>query len=86
MKQKYFVEVTDTFGGELNYSWVRRYMVTANSMLGAVQKLSRHTGYSFRKNFSDGESARYDAKNACIGAYLTWSDGSEAETYKVETI
>ena len=32
MKMIYFVEVTDTFGGEVNYSWVRRYLVRAKSI------------------------------------------------------
>lgn len=35
MKNTYFVEVTDTFGGEANYCWVRRYKVSASSKLGS---------------------------------------------------
>ena len=28
----YFVEMTDTFGGEANYSWVNRFLVNAISV------------------------------------------------------
>ena len=37
----YKIEITDTFGGEANYSWVRRYEIAANTMKGAMQKLAR---------------------------------------------
>ena len=42
----YLLTVTDLFGGEANFSWVRRYKVTAKSHLGAIQKLAKHTGAS----------------------------------------
>lgn len=45
--QFYFVEVTDTFGGEANYSWVKRLKVKANTMRGAVNKVSRDSGLSW---------------------------------------
>lgn len=35
----YLLTVTDLFGGEANFSWVRRYKVTAKSHLGAIQSL-----------------------------------------------
>lgn len=62
----YLIEVTDTFAGDANYSWVRRYAVRAESVLGALQKLSKHEGYRFR---SSGGS-RYDARGACICAFV----------------
>ena len=37
----YFVELTDTFGGEANYSWVNRYKVVASSFNGAIRKVSK---------------------------------------------
>ena len=49
--QTYFIELTYTYGGELNYSWVRRFLVKAKSMRGAMCKLARETGYSARKDF-----------------------------------
>lgn len=32
----YFVEVTDIYGGEANYSWVTRHAIRAKSERGAV--------------------------------------------------
>ena len=62
----YYVEVTDTFSGEANYCWVRRYKVRANTARGAICKVSRHECLSFR-----GVGAgRYDAVGACICAFV----------------
>lgn len=61
----YYFELTDTFGGESNYSWVQRHKITANSLHGALIKLSNFTCLNFR---FDGN--RYNAKGACICAFL----------------
>jgi len=63
MRQFYF-ELTDTFGGELNYCWLHRFIVNAKSLRGALQKLSRETGFHFKNT-----GLYYRAKNACIAAY-----------------
>lgn len=68
MKEFYF-EITDTFGSELNYSWVNRLKINAKSLHGALIKLSKHSGLKFKNN-----GIYYKAKNACIGAYLIDSD------------
>jgi hypothetical protein len=60
----FYFEMTDTFGGELNYCWLKRFKITAKSLRGALIKLSRETGFNFRNNGS-----YYQVKNACIGAY-----------------
>ena len=57
----YQFEITDTFGGETNYSWVKHYQVKANSLHGALCKISRETGYNFT-----GDGYWYKAKNACV--------------------
>ena len=62
MKQVFYFELTDTFGGELNYSHVTRFKVTAKNIQGALIKISRETGYNFKFNGS-----YYKAKKACIG-------------------
>ena len=46
MKHIYRIEVTDTFGGESNYSWVRRYEFTAKSDLAAVRKAKNLAGWT----------------------------------------
>jgi len=42
-KQSFFVEITDTFGGEANYSWVKRFIVRASTFRGAISKVSKET-------------------------------------------
>lgn len=78
---KYLMEITDTFGGEANYSWIRRFMVSANSMRGAVQKLARSEGGGWRKNYGDSDSARYNLSGACICMFVTWIDAAEVADY-----
>lgn len=64
-KQIFYFEMTDTFGGELNYCWLHRFIVEAKSLRGALIKLSKETGYNFRAT----NNIYYKAKNACIGLY-----------------
>ena len=77
-KYTYYFEVTDTFGGELNYCWLDRFAIEASSLRGALIKLSRHTGLNFRHNGS-----YYKAKNACIGAYEV-EDCTNIDDYKIK--
>ena len=58
----FYFELTDTFGSELNYSHLTRFKVFANTIRGAVIKVSKETGYNFRFN-----GVYYKAKKACIG-------------------
>jgi hypothetical protein len=62
--QVFYFEMTDTYGGELNYCWLKRFKITAKNLKGALIKLSRETGFNFRNN-----GLYYKAKTACIGAY-----------------
>jgi len=77
MKHQYFVEMTDTFGREANYSWVNRFLVTSTSELGAIRKVTKHTGYHARK-VSDGQ---YRVPGACMVYFLNDAQGNEAEQY-----
>ena len=67
----YKIEITDTFSEEANFSWIKRYTIKANSVLGAIRKASRLTGYRFKINYVNMDCARYDAKNACVCAFIT---------------
>ena len=62
--KKFYFELTDTFGSELNYCWLKRFEVSAKSLHGALCKLSAEIGLNFRFNGS-----YYKAKNACIALY-----------------
>jgi len=44
----YYVYLTDVFGGNLNYSWVTKLRVKANSIHGVLCKVSRVTSLNFR--------------------------------------
>lgn len=66
----YRIEITDTFGGEANYCWVRRYSIDAASERGAIQKLAKQYGAGWRKVWDDGETSRYDLRGSCICLFI----------------
>lgn len=66
MKKTFTFEVTDTFGGQANYCWVRRQVIEAKSLHGALCRLSAIEGLNFRSVGCD----RYDARGACVCAFL----------------
>jgi hypothetical protein len=69
------IEVTDTYGGEANYSWVTRHIVHSRTRLGAVQKFSRISGVKWRKVSDYGDSARYDSRSGATCFFIDWVDG-----------
>lgn len=79
MKTIFYIEVTDTFGGDLNYCWIRRYAVKANTERGAMRVLGQHEGCALR---NDGACWRF--VGACIAAYVLDFDpeGEEVEAFK----
>ena len=78
---QFFIEVTDTFGGEANYCWVRRYLVTASTIRGAISKLAKRDGGGWKRVMDSGDFARFNLDGSCVCAFVSWSDGSEAEQY-----
>jgi hypothetical protein len=66
----FMVEVTDTFGGEANYCWIRRYKIKARTERGAMCKVP---GYSWRKEYE----GRYNALGACVCAFIDSFDPSD---------
>lgn len=42
---KYQVEVTDTFSGEANYSWVHRYTIECKPGVSPVRKAKKAAGW-----------------------------------------
>ena len=71
MKQ-YNIEVTDTFGGEANYSWVKRLTVTASTVRGAMRIVVRELGFGggVRKEWSTGDMERWVWNKACVCAFI----------------
>ena len=81
MKNLYHFEVSDTFGGEMNGTWIRRYKVHAKSLRGALIKVNREEGFSGRtkKVMESGELTRWDVSGACICIF-----GQEWDEYCAE--
>ena len=73
----YQIEVTDTFGGEPNYCWVRRYTFRAKNIKGAILQLARTFASGWRFDYGDSESARYNLKGAAICAFVEWVDDAQ---------
>lgn len=83
-KNVYFIEVTDTFGGEANYSWVTRHKIHANSMRGAVNKLSRRlVCMAWRINSNYGDMMRYDSKSGATCFFISDYDDAQHSGYRV---
>lgn len=75
---KFYFELTDTFGGEANYSWVHRFKVVSPTLRGALNKLSRHTGYHFQAQWY---RCRWKVKQACIVLHELSNDFDDLETH-----
>ena len=77
----YYIEVTDTYGGEANYCWVHRFKVHASSFMGAIRKVRREMGLPpARINGNYGDMARYDFKDTAICAFVMGYE-DQAEHY-----
>lgn len=84
----YYVEMTDTFGGELNYSWVKRFIVKAQTLKACMRKISMETGYNARMQWSMGidEEAMYKVTGACIGYSVEYVPEEERFRYLDESL
>lgn len=71
------VEVTDTFGGEANYGWVRRYEVEVPegaSNRSIVRKVKKEIGYTgVRCQTTDyGDTITLDPVGCCERVFITF--------------
>ena len=55
-------EITDTFGGEANYCWIKRGVVRARSLRGAITAIKRREGIACRHTTNNygGDEGRVD--------------------------
>ena len=74
----YYIEMTDTYGGEANYCWVNRFLVNSVSERGAIGKVTKKTGYHARKQYE----GRYRVPGACITYFIEYLDQSDCERIK----
>lgn len=72
-QSKYIIEITDTFAGEANYSWVKRFIVKASSIQGAITKLAKHQGDAgWRFKYGDNMTSKYKLTGACVCAFVDY--------------
>ncbi len=79
MKSLFYIEVTDVFGGEANYSWVTRHVVRGKSELGAVNRFSRLSGI----HWSRWNSYMYRSKSGCTCFFITDYDEEQHSGYRL---
>ena len=75
------IEVTDTFGGESNYAWVKRGTTKATSRRGLIKALKDLAGWTdwcrVRVHHWDGDHMELRptvSSGVCQVAFATWSD------------
>ena len=72
-------EVTDTFGGDANYSWVKRERfapkreLTDRGIVRALKAFAGFTGYKARV-YSHGDMFEVRPYGLCQVAFATWDD------------
>jgi hypothetical protein len=74
MKNHYFVEMTDTFGGEANYCWVNRFIVSASTPRGAMRRVTTRTGDKVYCADRYNEPQTWDSSIGCIRYFVEWID------------
>jgi len=74
MKNHYFVEMTDTYGGEANYCWVNRFIVRASSPRGAMRRVCTRTGDRVQCVDRYNEPQTWDSSIGCIRYFVEWID------------
>lgn len=84
----YFIEYTDTYGGEANYSWVRRLYVKASSETGAIRKARKYWGHTarIRKDWHTGDCTRYNVQGQSVCYFVNWIDSPDDVGYECEVI
>lgn len=81
----FFIEVTDTFGGDANYSWVNRHVIRGSTMRGAVQRFSRMSGMNWHKVADYGDQCRYDSKSGATCFFIEQYDHDRMHNTRFNT-
>ena len=74
MKNHYFIEMRDTFGGEANYCWVSRFVVSASTPRGAMRRVCARTGDKVRCVDQYNDLQTWDSTIGCIRYFVEWID------------
>jgi len=79
----YEIEVTDTFGGDANYSWVRRYRhafhggATRLEIVRKLKALAGLNGVICRVNYWDGECGQWFVVGSCVCFFITFQEAEQ---------
>ena len=70
------VELTDTFGGEANYAWVRRAEVTGESRRQVMRRAKSAVGMSGvrGKTFDHGDMLEFRPYGLLQVMFVVWAD------------
>jgi hypothetical protein len=77
------VEVTDTYSGEANYSWVKRFQLDirpGESQLALIRRVKKTIGWSGIRCAVTGSGDFIDIRpaGACLVAFVTWEERWQA--------
>ena len=86
MKNHYFIEMTDTFGGEANYCWVNRFIVSASTPRGAMRKVCARTGDRVQCVDRYNVPQTWDSTIGCIRYFVEWIDDARIDELKIKYI
>lgn len=73
------IEVTDTFGGEANYSWVRRYTMPhkeGERQRDTMRRAKAEAGFTNVRGRSNyyGDMIEFRPYRQCVVMFVTWED------------
>ena len=79
MKNHYYIEMTDIFGGEANYCWVNRFIVSASSPRGAMRKVCARTGDKVQCEDRYNDPQTWDSTIGCIRYFVEGIDDEQVK-------
>ena len=86
MKNRYYIEMTDTFGGEANYCWVNRFIVSASTPRGAMRRVCARTGDRVQCVDQYNDPQTWDSTIGCIRYFVEWIDDARMDELKINYI
>lgn len=82
----FYIECTDTFAGEANYTFVTRHKVKAKTIRGAIIRFNRFCDMGFHKVWDKGDCVRYDSKSGATCAFVEpWDNELHGNCFHVNT-
>lgn len=81
----FYIEVTDVYGGEDNYSWATRHIIKAKTMRGAVNRFSRMSGISWRCVGGHDGQRRYDSRSGATCFFIEPFSEENTEGFRFST-